>query len=279
MKKNILIFIIFSCVSCGVFLREACASSVVIKVRAINPLDEPSPVKIHYPLPEGVTPKDITAKRITRGKEPAQEADFKVRLDKGTGTYFIDDKMTLEPKEIVVLAVEVRDVWTVAEDKVGQLYKEAEDLLRAQAQQGREPTAVAMNLKDEIFRQLRRVLTSQQESTIALVGVQAHIDAYKKNAETLRQAETDITMLQNMLAAAQEAPEETGLPPAQEVSPASPPAGETPPAGGQVVPPPVSGEALQAQPAPVPAPAAPAGEKKEGKTSVADKLKSLFKWK
>ncbi len=256
-------------------------SAVVIKVRAINPLDEEAPVTIHYPLPAGLTSEDVLAKRVARGKGPAAPADFEINFDENEKVYFVDHQITLAPKEIVVLEVEAKDIWTVTPETIDRLKKQVEDLLKApppsegsvsfvseEAAAGRpngraSPSAgdpIALKLKEEISRQLEEIVENQTATAITQVGVQGHIEAYQKNRETLQQVGMDITMLRNMIAA-QEIPEEgeesRSLPGANEIQP-------------QSVPPSASGDASGLA-GPAPAPVA--------KPSVADKLKSLFRWK
>ena len=243
MNNNIIIPIILLALFMGLTGTAECG--VVIKVRAINPLDKESPVTIHYPLPAGITAEDVIGKRVARGKDPAQPADFQISFDENANAYFVDDQMTLAPKEIVVLEVEARDVWTVPQKTIDDLKSQAEGLVKAQPQaEGGEapaPDPVAVKLKEEIFRQLEQVVQAQKANSITQVGVQEHIDAYQKNREILRQVGMDVTMLRNMMTTAPEAPAPSAVAPE----------------------------------APAPVVAEPGPEKK----SVADKLKSLFRWK
>ncbi len=231
-------------------------SGVVIKVRAINPLEEEAPVTIHYPLPAGLTSDDILAKRIARGKGRAVRANFEVNFDENEKVYFVDHQITLGPKEIVVLEIEAKDVWTVPQETVDRLKKEVEDLLKTpppppEGEEETGPDPVALKLKDEISRQLDEIVEDQKATAITQVGVQAHIEAYQKSRETLQQVGMDITMLRNMIAAQQA--EET-------------PQGET-------------GVQDQAVSSGAPNAEASAAEPAAEKQSVADKLKSLFNWK
>ena len=235
------------------FGAAAAEGAVVIKVRAINPLEEEAPVAIHYPLPAGLTSEDVLAKRVARGEGPAVPADFEISFDKDEKAYFVDHLITLAPKEIVVLEVEAKDIWTVPQKTIDGLKKQVEDLLKArppaegfvseEARPGRGspenpeflaaaagPDPVALKLKEEIFRQLEEIVEDQKATAITRVGARGHIEAYQKNRETLQQVGMDITMLRNMIAAAR---------------------GET--------------ESRD--------------QAAEQKQSVADKLKSLFKWK
>ena len=241
-------------------------SAVVIKVRAINPLEEEAPVTIHYPLPAGLTSEDVLAKRVARGKSPAAPADFEINFDENEKVYFVDHQITLAPKEIVVLEVEAKDIWTVTPETIDRLKKQVEDLLKARppsegsvSGEAAAGDPIALKLKEEISRQLEEIVENQKATAITQVGVRGHIEAYQKNRETLQQVGMDITMLRNMIAAQEipvEGEESRSLPSlsgANEIQP-------------QSVPPSASGLA-----GPAPAPVA--------KPSVAEKLKSLFRWK
>lgn len=262
MNNNTNIFMILLVLSMGFVGTAECA--VVIKVRAINPLEEEALVTIHYPLPAGLTPEDVLAKRVARGKGPAVPTDFAINFDEDEKVYFVDHLITLAPKEIVVLEVEAKDIWTVPQKTIDGLKKQVEDLLKAsppsegfvseEAAAGPDP--VALKLKEEISRQLEEIVANQKATAITQVGVQWHIKAYQKNREVLQQVGMDITMLRNM-AGAQEVPEE----------------GEKSDGGSEVQPPP------QAPPAVARDAAVTEPEPEPQKESVADKLKSLFRWK
>src|SRR3989338_3705376 len=235
---------------------------VVIKVRAINPLEEEAPVTIHYPLPGGITAEDVIGKRISRGRGSPAPADFQINFDESKKAYFVDHQMNLAPKEIVVLEVEAKDVWTVPQKTIDEFKSQAESLLKMQPQgEGGEdagPDPVAAKLKEEIFRQLEQVVAAQKASGITQAGVQGHIDAYQKNREILQQVGMDPAMLRN-ITNAREVPEEGGETRA--------PQGEN---------------EIQTQPQ-APSPVARGADAVTGpepqKETVADKLKNLFRWK
>ena len=251
------------------FCVTAAEGAVVIKVRAINPLEEESPVTIHYPLPAGLTPEDVLAKRVARGKGPAVPGNFEINFDENEKAYFVDHLITLAPKEIVVLEVETKDIWTVPQKTIDGLKKQVEDLLKAQPpseefvsfvsfvseESAAGPDPVALKLKEEISRQLEEIVEDQKATAITQVGARGHIEAYQKNRETLQQVGMDITMLRNMIASQQE--QQTRENP-----------GETE-ARDQAAP---SGVSTSASGGAGDGPA-------EQKQSVADKLKSLFRWK
>lgn len=210
-------------------LTASAQAGVVIKIRAINPLETEAVAPIHYPLPPEVTPQDIVAKRIKfSGPSPAlrgtrdegqgtgdsvtpeadsaqepsaaeprapQEADFKIKYDKKNGYYYVDHEVALGPRQIVTLEVEVKDVWNIPTERIEALRTEV-DALPAQ---GGELNETAAALKGEIGKALDQIVQSQGQSTVAKVGVEQHIKAYGKNREMLQQAQMDAKMLQNLL--------------------------------------------------------------------------------
>ncbi|MBI5024134.1 MAG: hypothetical protein HZC18_03940 [Candidatus Omnitrophica bacterium] len=266
MNNNTNIFILLALFT-G-FCVTAAEGAVVIKVRAINPLEEEAPVTIHYPLPAGLTPEDVLAKRVGRGKGPAVAGDFEINFDENEKVYFVDHLITLAPKEIVVLEVEAKDIWTVPQKTIDGLKKQAEDLLKARPpseefaspvsfvseEAAAGPDPVALKLKEEISRQLEEIVEAQKATAITQVGVQGHIEAYQKNRETLQQVGMDITMLRNMLSAREAREEEEKPAPAVE-------------------------KQTQDQVSSPESASAPLARPAEQKQSVADKLKSLFRWK
>lgn len=185
------------------------AAGVVIKIRAINPLEEGTVASIRYPLPKEITPGDIVAQRMrsnirpvaVEGEAPAdtapavQEVNLKLKYDKENKYYFVDHKVTLAPKEIVTFEVEVKDVWAVPFEDMEGLRQEVGVL----TQKYPDPDETAVSLQQGIFDALTQIETSQAADTVAKVGVENHIKAYEKNAERLRQARMDVKMLKNLL--------------------------------------------------------------------------------
>lgn len=188
---------------------HAQAAGVVIKIRAINPLEEKTAVSIRYPLPQGITPGDIVAQRMKSNTRPAategedstaavpavQETNLRIKYDKEKKYYFVDHKMTLAPKEIVTFEVEVRDVWVVPSGEMETLRKEIDVLV----ERSPDLDETAALLQQGILDALTQVETSQASDTAAKVGVENHIKAYEKNAERLSQARMDVKMLKNLL--------------------------------------------------------------------------------
>jgi hypothetical protein len=108
-------------------------AGVVIKVRALNPLDTQESVTIHYPLPQELTQEDILQRKITYSLDHSEDeeppkSEFNVSYSEDEGAYFIDDEVTLLPREVVTLEVHVNDVWVIPVGRVQSLRDEVEKL-------------------------------------------------------------------------------------------------------------------------------------------------------
>ena len=108
-------------------------AGVVIKVRALNPLDTQESVTIHYPLPPEITQDYILRRKITYSLDHSEDeeppkSEFNVSYSEEEGTYFIDDEVTLLPREVVTLEVHVKDIWVIPAERVQSLRQEVETL-------------------------------------------------------------------------------------------------------------------------------------------------------
>jgi hypothetical protein len=207
-------------------------AGVLIRIRVVNPLNKETSAPIKYPLPKEIKPEDIIGKRIVYsfgrelGKPGSEEAkvepkveeteteskaheteaqkaktgeldqDFKISFDKKKRYYYVDHELVLGPKEFVLLELRVRDVWVIGEESIESLRQDLNNLLMGSSADLGE---TAKALKEEIFNELGEVMRKQAQNTVYLAGVEEHIEVYRKNMDTLRQAELDIEMLKNLI--------------------------------------------------------------------------------
>jgi hypothetical protein len=204
-------------------------AGIVIKVRALNPLETEETAKIRYPLPVEIKEADILGQKVTFSLEHAEEekprkTQLKFSADEKTGGVYVDDEVLLSAKEVMTLEVDVRDVWVVAPEEIDGLRQEATALLEkwgrretvldgdgqpagdpGEAREGagepeaEDEKAVALELKDEIFSQLDAVVERQERCAVIKAGVERHISGYKENIEALRQVRQDMEMLARLL--------------------------------------------------------------------------------
>lgn len=162
---------------------SACAAEVILKIRAVNPLTKPAETLVKEYLPRGVTAKDV----INKGK-------FRIEYDKAKDLCYAEQKVTLKPKEVLVLQVEVKDVWVVPAKKI--------DALRADAKKAfASKMAVAKGSKtaEDLFAQMNKTLDKvearQAQNTIAKAGVESHMEEYWKDVDSIKQVESDIKLM------------------------------------------------------------------------------------
>jgi hypothetical protein len=155
----------------------------VLKIRAVNPLKKPADTLVKEYLPKGVTPNDI----INKGS-------FKITYDKAKDLYYAEQKLTLKPKEVLVLQVEVKDIWVISNDKIDALRKEAQ-----KANASRPATVKSSKTADNLFTQINKALDKvavrQARNTMLKVGVESHMEEYWKDFDSLKQVESDIKLI------------------------------------------------------------------------------------
>ncbi len=213
-RRAIAIFLLISSMSFGFLISEASAN-IVIKVRALNPLESEEIAAIRYPLPEEVTPDHIVAKNIIfslpEEGEKERKTTFNIEYIEEEGRYFIIDEVTMGPREVITLEAHVQDIWTIASGRFDSIKKTVEDLvarfpLIPPETDEEDPETVevlpdetAIALQEEIFIQLDEIAARQAKSTVLLIGVEKHMEAYYENMEDLSQVEADVLMLRYLL--------------------------------------------------------------------------------
>jgi hypothetical protein len=203
------------------FLSSNASANIVIKVRALNPLESDETASISYPLPADVTPADIIEKKITFSLPPeedqAAKTTFNIEYKEEEGRYYIVDEVPLGPREVVTLEVHVRDIWSIAPETLSGKKEAVQDLVSqyhaagetAEEEAPPEETETAQeeaaeeetiaSLKEQIFMELEEIETRQSKNTVFKVGVEKHMEAYYENLEALRQLDADIEMLRYLL--------------------------------------------------------------------------------
>jgi len=220
-RKNIVFLLLIGGVFLSFLISEAHAN-IIIKVRALNPLENEEVAVIRYPLPEEITPDHIIAKNIIFSLPKEEDAEerkttFNIEYVAEEGRYFIIDEIKMGPREVVTLETHVEDIWSIADGRFNSIRETVEGLIAQfppappEAEENPDPVLAVTDetviaLQGEIFNQLDEIATRQAKSSVLLVGVERHMEAYYENMEALAQAEEDVSVLRNLL----EPEEETG---------------------------------------------------------------------
>jgi len=222
-QKYIVFMLLVGCAFFSFSVFEADAN-IIIKVRALNPLENEEVAAIRYPLPPEITPSDIITKNIIfslpqEETEEPRKSDFNVEYIEDEGRYFIVDEVVMGPREVVTLEAHVRDIWVIGEDRFSGIRKNVEDLIAQVAKEPPEgeeapgpeadgPDETVTMLQEEISSQLDEIAGRQAKNAVILVGVEKHMEAYYENMESLTQVEADVAMLRNLLEPEEEKAEE-----------------------------------------------------------------------
>ena len=209
--------------------RKALAN-IIIKVRALNPLESEETASIRYPLPPGITPDHILKKNIIYSlpkeeEEEASKTTFNIELSESEGRYYIVDEITMGPREVITLEAHVQDIWSIAQERFSGIKQTVETLIaqylptpadeEEQDEQQSLMRETAAALQEEIFTQIDEIAARQAKSTVLLAGVERHMEAYYENMEALARVENDVMILENLLI-----PEEEDTGEGEEGSPA-----------------------------------------------------------
>jgi len=153
MKKYVWILILIGLFITGWLVGNTDAN-VIIKVRALNPLDSQESAVINYPLPKEITETDILSQKITYSMDHSEDevppsASFKISFDETKGEYYIDETVVLRAKEVVTLEVHVKDVWIIKTSHIEQLKQNVIELFKDWDEHGEVLAEVAIRNKFE----------------------------------------------------------------------------------------------------------------------------------
>lgn len=228
-QRTITVLLFMSCAFLSCLVSEASAN-IIIKVRALNPLETEEVASIRYPLPQEITPSHIITKNISfslplaeveEGEEVEErKSTFNIEYVEEEGRYFIIDEIKMGPREVITLETHVQDIWFIASERFGNIRQTVEDLIARFPPTPPEATEedpdsievlsdeTAIALQEEIFKQLDEITVRQLKSSVLLIGVEQHMEAYYENMEALAQVEDDVFMLRNLLEPDEEEGEE-----------------------------------------------------------------------
>ncbi len=192
-KRAGAIFATFSFLLTMSLVSSALASEVTVKIRAVNPFEKDYETLVREYLPKGAVPDAIISK-----------GNFKIAQDKEKGLYYAEQKILMKPKEVLVFQIKIKDVWIVPKQKIDALRKDAAKVYGAKpAEPGASQTA--QKLYEQIVRTLDKVEARQAQNTIAKVGAEPHMDEYWKDADSIKQTESDIKLLKTVLSKKEQA--------------------------------------------------------------------------
>lgn len=172
----------------------AYGDKLVLRIKAVNPIEKPQKVQIKSNLPQRVSTNDVI------------DLDgLELGYDVKSGIYYVHKDVELGPKEVVTFNVEIDDIWVIPEEEIDKLRKQAVNLVGKL--QGTEYQGSVDALQGEIESNLDLIQRHQAENAIR-AGIKAvqHLRAYESNLEVLQRIKKDIRHLENLILGAGQDP-------------------------------------------------------------------------
>ena len=169
-------------------LKEKKGGGIIrLNIEAKNPTDKPQVVSFRRLLPQEIELKDIL-----------DHQDLGIGYDFDSQSYYVfKDDLKLEAQEKRRFVVEIRDVWTIAEERLRALESKAERL-RKVGEGGLFSERIRL-LYEDIVDGLREIRETQEKNKVKNVGVEKHIGAYRDNIRRLREVEKTLSELERLV--------------------------------------------------------------------------------
>ncbi|MGB9585844.1 MAG: SH3 domain-containing protein, partial [Anaerolineales bacterium] len=158
--------------------------SVIIKFVIANPSDSTTQ-KIPF---KAFLPKEVKQEYIM------DLGGLNLSYDTSTEQYYVFADITLPAGESVIRSVEIKDIWTISEDEVASLRKQADEL--SSALKNTSYFAQGLTLKTDINTRLDKIVRKQKESNAT---PQDHILAYRENLEDMKAVNDNLKGLKDLV--------------------------------------------------------------------------------
>jgi len=165
------------------FAMAQAASTITLRLMAVNPADSEQTVPVKVYLPMEVKPEDVVYK-----------GDLSIAYDAQLGSYYIFGEYQLKPKETLEKEIELRDVWQVDSTQIALMRQEANDVLE-QFKKTRFFDKATL-LYDGIDKKLREVEEMQDMSS---ASPSYKISNYRNGVSLLHSAKADLLAAKTLL--------------------------------------------------------------------------------
>lgn len=166
---------------------SAGAGTIVLRILATNPADEPRTVQVKSNLPPRVGTNDV----VNLG-------DLELGYDLKNNVYYVHKEAELAAKETATYSVEIRDIWLIPEPELVRLNAQARAL--AEKMKGHKLHESSLEIQRGVERQLTKI-AADQDAMRMKPGVKPidHIRAYEANAKALATVRRDVGRLENLV--------------------------------------------------------------------------------
>lgn len=190
MKRFLLLtafFIIAGTLLSGNKAFSAGRENISLKVVAVNPsTKEAQTVEINNYLPPEVTPETVIS---TGGLE--------LKYDPKEQAHYLYKKgVNLEPGEVSIFVVELKDVWFISQDKLDTLKNQTQNVL-AKAKENKN-YSIIKSIADDIYKDLDEIAASQTKAKE--FDFKRQLANYRNNQQALEEINKDIAKIESLLA-------------------------------------------------------------------------------
>lgn len=165
----------------------AVAGRLILRIKAVNPIERSQVVQIKSNLPQGVSSNHVLSL-------DGLELGYDVRND----IYYVHREVPLGPKQVQTFDVEVEDIWRIDEEKLTELVTQAGNLTALLV--GTDFHGTASAFQEQIGNLAERIRRTQKQNAIS-VGVAPiqHIAAYDANKKVLGRIRRDVGHIENLV--------------------------------------------------------------------------------
>jgi len=165
------------------------ASQLLLRIKAVNPIEKSQPVKIRSNLPQGVKPEDVI------------ELDgLEIAYDVQNDIYYVHKEVPLGPKAVEVFDVTIKDIWVLSDSLLEKLEQRARILVAMLVAEESYDSANA--LRRQVDDGIQRIREHQAANMIkpGVLPIQ-HIAAHEANLKTLGRIKRDVGHIENLVLA------------------------------------------------------------------------------
>lgn len=158
---------------------------IVFAIKAVNPAQTDSTVRVNVALPRGVKPQDVV-----------DAGGMEVKYDPNADLYCVRAEEQLPARGNKEYRVALRDIWIVPPEKISALRTQVSKLTELLSGTRRKDTAVAVRRQiDDGLTQLEKWQDKYRVGPGTTAS--AHIQAFERSLEILKQAVEDTGILEN----------------------------------------------------------------------------------
>ncbi|MFA5039985.1 MAG: hypothetical protein WC732_09970 [Candidatus Omnitrophota bacterium] len=187
-QKNLFLGIFCLLFALGLLFSSLAEANIVVRAAVINPSTQKRKVPFKSYLPKEVKPENIV-----------EMGDLEIAYDPKESAYFVYKDYELEPRESVLVEIEMQDVWKVSAEEIASIREETQKVTDILA--NTDYYERAKYLKESIDEKLGRI-----EGTQNLINPNpgGYISDYRENLKLLDAVKADLQAAKTLMTEAKQ---------------------------------------------------------------------------